>query len=226
VGAAAAIKQTKAAARLARMTAAAHAPLETNTRLLRFAALILLALVFPVVLAALGTAAGLLQLPYELWLVDQRLPVLFRLHMATAGLALLLVPSAIACHGLSLHKIVGRTAATLVLAGGVTALPVALASEGLWQARAGFLVQGVVWIALVLSAVRAIRKGNRVRHMWLMPAVAAVASGAQWLRLASWTAASWDLSFATIYALASWLSWMLPLAAIGLLARWTRPSKI
>jgi hypothetical protein len=99
------------------MTAAVHAPLEINTRLLRFAALILLVLVFPVVLAALGTAAGLLQLPYELWLVDQRLPVLFRVHMATAGLALLLVPSAIACHGLSLHKIVGRSAAVLVVGG-------------------------------------------------------------------------------------------------------------
>jgi NAD(P)-dependent dehydrogenase (short-subunit alcohol dehydrogenase family) len=57
-------------------------------------------------------------------------------------------------------------------------------------------------------------------------AVAAVASGALWLRLASWTAVSWDLSFEAIYALASWLSWMLPLAAIGLLARWARLSKI
>jgi hypothetical protein len=141
------------------------------------------------------------------------------MHMASAGLAFLLVPIAIASHGFSLHRLVGRTAAALVLAGGVTALTVALASQGHWSARAGFLVQAVLWMALVLSAVRAIRQGDRVRHMWLMLAVAAIASGALWLRLATWTAVRWVAAFDVAYALAAWLSWMLPLAAVALLAR-------
>lgn len=55
--------------------------------------------------------------------------------------------------------------------------------------------------------------------MWLMLAVAAVASAALWLRLASWTAVKLGLPFEAVYALAAWLSWMVPLGAIGLLAR-------
>jgi uncharacterized membrane protein len=196
---------------------------------LRLVALILLVLALPVGAVALGTAAGLLLLPHPLWLVEQRLPVVFRLHMASAGLALLAVPIAIASHGRSLHRLVGRTTAALVLAGGVTALPVALASLGHWSARAGFLAQAALWIVLVLIAVRAIRRGDGVRHMWLMLSVAAIASGALWLRLATWAAARWGAPFDITYALAAWLSWMLPLAAVAFLARlgegWSLPGQ-
>lgn len=191
----------------------------TGPGTLRFAAVILLVLALPLCLAALATTAGLLRLPYELWLVEQRLPLLFRAHMVSAGLALLLVPCAITCHGRNVHKLVGRTAATLVLVGGLTALPVALASEGHWLARAGFAVQGLAWVALLGAAVHAIRRGDRVRHMWLMLGVAAIASGALWLRLASWTAAHWPDAFEAAYATAAWLSWLLPLAGIALAAR-------
>lgn len=176
-------------------------------------------LALPVGLTALGAATGLVRLPYELALVDQRLPVIFRAHMLTSGLALLLVPCAIASHGLSLHKLLGRSAAALVVAGGLTAIPVAMASEASDAARAGFLLQALVWIALVLLAVAAIRGGDRTRHMWLMLAVAAVASGAVWLRLASWAAVKLGLPFETAYALAAWLSWMLPLCVVYLVAR-------
>ena len=162
---------------------------------------------------------GVLALPYPLWLVEQRLPLLFRLHMVSAGLALVAVPITIACHGCSLHRLVGRIAATLVLAGGITALPVALASEAYWLARLGFLAQGLAWIALLLAAVHAIRRGDRLRHMWLMLAVATIASGALWLRVAAWVAAGWGDSFDAAYALAAWLAWMLPLGAVALLAR-------
>ena len=55
--------------------------------------------------------------------------------------------------------------------------------------------------------------------MWLMLAVAAVASGAFWLRLASWAVAKLSLPFETAYALSAWLSWMLPLCLIYLVAR-------
>lgn len=186
----------------------------------------LLVLSFPVGLFAIGTATGLLRLPYELSLIDQRLPVLFRVHMASSGLALVLLPSAVACHGLNLHKVLGRSAAVLVVAGGVTALPVAMASEASWAARVGFATQAIVWLALVLAAVRAIRGADRVRHMWLMLAVAAVASGALWLRLASWAAVKLGLPFETVYAAAAWLSWMLPLGAIGLIARGTARAQL
>lgn len=82
-----------------------------------------------------------------------------------------------------------------------------------------FFLQALVWIGLVVAAVAAIRAGNRTRHMWLMLAVAAVASGAFWLRLSSWAAVHLGLTFETAYALAAWLSWMLPAGLIGLVAR-------
>ena len=112
---------------------------------------------------------------------------------------------------------------SLVLAGGVTALPVALASEAHWLARAGFLVQALAWIALVMAAVRAIRRGDRVRHMWLMLAVAAIASGALWLRLATWAmAAAGAARSRPSLRLAAWLSWVLPLGIVTLLGHRNR----
>jgi hypothetical protein len=192
--------------------------LDCEGQVLRLAALMLLVLSFPVVVLALATATTLVRLPYELALLDQRLPILFRAHMVSAGLALLLVPGAIACHGSSVHRVVGRSAAAVVLIGGITALPVAIASDAPWLAGAGFAVQAAVWVGLVAVAVHAIRRGNRQRHMWLMLAVAAVTSAALWLRLASYIAVRLHLPFDMVYALAAWLSWLVPLAAVAILA--------
>jgi hypothetical protein len=178
----------------------------------------LLLLSSPAALLATATALGLASLPYELSLLDRRLPLLFRAHMASSGLALLLIPCAVALHGLTVHKVVGRSAAMLALAGGATALPVALASDATWSARAGFFAQGVTWIALMLAAVLAIRQRQSRRHRRLMLCVAAVASGALWLRLAMWVVVRCDLAFDTAYALAAWASWTLPLAAVVLLS--------
>jgi predicted membrane protein DUF2306 len=199
------------------MTVLRDRPLKTDAPLLRYAALILLVPMCPLCAMALASALGLLPLPYPLWLVQQRLPVLFRLHMASAGLASLALPLAIACHGLSLHRLVGGTAAALVLAGGVTAVPVALASEAHGLARAGFVVQALTWIALVLAALHAVRNSDGARHMRLMLAVAAIASGALWLRLATWAAVRWGAPFEAAYTAAAWLSWMMPLGAVAVL---------
>jgi Predicted membrane protein (DUF2306) len=209
----------RVAAMVMRMKTLSPRRTDTEGRVLRGAALMLIVLSLPVVVLAAATASGLVRLPYELSLLDQRLPILFRVHMMSAGLALLLVPAAIACNGSSVHRVLGRSAAALVLIGGITALPVALASAASWPARAGFFTQGLVWIGLVLVAVHAIRAGKRRQHMWLMLAVAAVASAALWLRMASWLAVRLELPFEPAYALAAWLSWLLPLAMIGLLAR-------
>jgi hypothetical protein len=172
----------------------------------------------PVCLAALCAGAGIVSLPYELALVDRRLPGIFRIHMLASAFALVLIPSAIAAHGSRVHGLLGRSAAFLVLIGGITAVPVAIASEASALARVGFLVQALVWIALVTAAVAAIRRHDRTRHMWLMLAVAAVASGAFWLRLVSWAALKLDLPFEAVYALLAWLSWSLPLCSIYLMA--------
>jgi hypothetical protein len=53
----------------------------------------------------------------------------------------------------------------------------------------------------------------------MMIAMAAVASGAIWLRLAMFAANRADLPFEIAYAAGTWACWLVPLALAALLAR-------
>src|SRR5262249_22175727 len=107
-------------------------------------------LVLPTAAVALALAIGLLPLPYELDQVLRRLPLIFPLHMIAAALALILIPiAALARHWRGVHRALGRLTAAAVVLGGVTALPVALASEATTVVRAGLFAQGVVWLGLL-----------------------------------------------------------------------------
>ena len=143
-------------------------------------------LVVPVGVFAMASGAGLVKLPYSLYVVSRRLPVVFPIHMIASGLAMLLIPLVIMLRRhCGWHKALGRLAAGLVCVGGLTALPVALSSEASLAARAGFFVQGVVWLTLIGAGIWAIRQRKIERHARLMLAVAAVTSGAIWLRFAT-----------------------------------------
>jgi uncharacterized membrane protein len=183
-------------------------------------ALIICLLVIPAAVLAIALGLGLLQLPYELFVVLQRRPIAFPLHMVASGLALILIPiAAWARRRRDLHRALGRAAAICVAVGGASALLVALASEATIVARAGFFVQGVVWLALLAAALIAIRRGNVARHARLMIAMAAVASGAIWLRLVMYGAVSAGLPFDPVYAAAAWACWMAPLALATIASR-------
>ena len=187
-------------------------------RSLKYIAVILLLLGLPVAFTAFGTALGYFRLPYELAPVDERLPVVFRLHMLAAALAILLLAGAVATQGLKLHKYLGRSAACLVAVAGTTALPVAIYSAASGPARYGFFLQGIAWLSFLAAGFVAIRSRRRDLHMWFMLAVAGVASGAIWIRLMIWIAIKMDLSFEALYALAAWLSWIGPTSVIFLAA--------
>jgi hypothetical protein len=182
-------------------------------------ALIASLLVVPVALVAIALGLGLLQLPYELTVVLQRRPIAFPLHMVASGLALILIPiAAWARRRRGLHRPLGRAAAICVAAGGLSALLVALVSEATVMARAGFFVQGVVWLALLVGAFASIRTGNVSRHARLMIAMAAVASGAIWLRLVLAAVVALEGPFDVAYGIAAWACWLIPLAiALGVL---------
>lgn len=184
------------------------------------AGLIIAILVAPTAGTAIAIGSGLLPLPDVLLLVRQKLPLAFPLHMIASGLALIFIAIAAAArHRRGLHRAIGRIAALCVLIGGLTALPVALASEAGPVAQAGFFAQGIVWLALLIAAVIAIRLGHIRRHARLMMAMAAVASGAIWLRLALWLALALQLPFEASYALAAWAAWCLPLGLVLVLSR-------
>ncbi len=178
-------------------------------------------------LVALGAIAlGLLPLPYPLFLVLQRLPIAFPLHMVASGLALILIPiAAFLRHRRTVHRVVGRAAAVCVAVGGTTALLVAVASEATVAARAGLLAQGLVWIALLAAAMMAIRRGTVTRHARLMIAMAAVASGAIWLRLFVYAAVIAGLPSDPVYAAATWACWTLPLGLAVVLTK-SRTAKL
>ncbi len=59
----------------------------------------------------------------------------------------------------------------------------------------------------------AIRQRRFADHARLMLAMAAVASGALWVRLTTTVATGYDLPFDPVYGCAAWLGWLVPLAA-------------
>lgn len=176
----------------------------------------LLALAVPTGIVALAQGAGWLKLPYNLFVVDLRLPGIFRLHMLASGLALLLIPVAIhlARRRHRWHRIAGRAAAACVLLGALTSLPVAIWSDSNAYARIGFLAQGLTWLGLLVAGVLAVRERRLFDHMRFMLAMAAVASGAIWVRLTTTVVTTWDLPFDPLYACAAWGGWLVPLAIV------------
>ncbi|MEQ1715866.1 MAG: DUF2306 domain-containing protein [Hyphomicrobium sp.] len=172
-------------------------------------------LIIPVGIVALLSGLGLVRLPYEMFLLNERIPLLFGTHMAASALALLLLPFVIACrHRPDLHRALGRTLGAFVVIGGLTALPVAVVSSSGDLARAGFFVQGLVWLGLFASGWRAIRAHDRRGHARLMLAMAAVTTGAVWFRLMIGTALLFHMPFEATYAFAAWAGWMIPLSLV------------
>jgi hypothetical protein len=183
-------------------------------------ALTFVLLVLPAALVAIALGAGVWPLPYELFLVLQRQPLAFPLHMIASGLALILIPiAAFLRPWRAAHRTAGGLAAAAVVVGGLTALPVALVSEASAPARAGLFAQGLVWLALLAIAIAAIRRGDVPRHARMMIAMAAVASGAIWLRLVMLTASRAGLPFEATYAVATWACWLVPLVVAVMASR-------
>ena len=177
--------------------------------------IIILLLIIPVGIIAFLSGAGLVRLPYEMFLLAERVPLLFRLHMAASALALLLLPLVIALRQTPhLHRALGRLLGIFVVIGGLTALPVAVLSSSGEMARAGFFVQGLVWLALFWRGWRAIRGRDRRRHAQAMLAMTAVTTGAVWFRVITGTAILTGLPFEAAYAFAAWAGWLIPLTLV------------
>jgi predicted membrane protein DUF2306 len=184
-----------------------------------------LALIFLVLLLAVPTAlvaifegAALMPLPFNLHLVDVELPGIFRLHMLASGAALLFIPVTIAVRrDRGWHRPLGRLTALMVLLGGLSSLPVAIFSHSVDVARAGFFAQGIVWLALIALGVAAVRRRQFADHARLMLCMAAVASGALWVRLTTAVVTAYGLPFDAAYGCVAWLGWMVPLALVTLL---------
>jgi uncharacterized membrane protein len=152
------------------------------------------------------------------------LPLVFPVHMVTGGLALLLVPAAMLLRGTQWHRWMGRITAVDVALAGVTAVPVALEAPVTLMSAAGFVTQGLVWMALCAAGIWNIRRGNADAHRRAMLLMAAVTSGAMFFRiyLALWAIFGWRGGFKVFYACDAWMAWGLPLLVMVAV---TRPRK-
>ena len=180
----------------------------------------------PVSAVALLEAFGGVPLPLALEGLAERLPLVFRLHMAASSLALVsMILALILRKGTLLHRWAGRSALLFVLAGGASGLPCALLSDAVWLGRLGFFAQGLAWLALAGLGWRSIRQGRVASHRALMLMMAAIASGALWLR-ALLVPVQWIVvDFEAYYAALAWISWLVPLAATGIFIRRTQPRR-
>jgi uncharacterized membrane protein len=182
---------------------------------------------FVVAVAALGSAIGIPELPEPLAELEQRLPVVFRVHMLSSGLALLLLPWTIALRSHPpIHRVFGGLCAVLVFVGAFTSLPTALQSGAPTLARIGFSIQGMLCLAFLAAAVRAIRMGDIEQHARFMLQMSAIIFGAVILRIMMALATRCGLPFDTAYAAIAWLSWLLPLTTVSAWPRLRSPQAL
>jgi uncharacterized membrane protein len=170
--------------------------------------------------AAIASASGLFNMTYALQLLDEHLPGIFRLHMLTSGLGLILLPWVLLLRrNNAVHRILGRVAASLLLVGIVASLPTSVMSEALPVTRLGFVTQGALTLTFLIKALMAIGRGDSFRHTRAMQRASALLLSVIVLRILVSMAGSWPMSFATTYAVIAWVSWAVPLAAIELWLR-------
>jgi uncharacterized membrane protein len=185
--------------------------------------LLLMPVTLAVAIAALGSAVGMPELPEPLAVLDRRLPGIFRLHMLASALALILLPWIILLRSRPrMHRALGRLGAVLLLVGAAASLPAAIQSEAVPLARFGFLAQGLLCLALLAAAIRAIRVGNTSLHARLMLQMSATIFGAVLLRVMMALATRTGLPFDAAYGAVAWLSWLLPFAIVSAWPRFRR----
>jgi uncharacterized membrane protein YozB (DUF420 family) len=161
------------------------------------------------------------EFPEALAVKVEILPLIFPLHMITGGLAFLLIPAAIGLRGRRWHRLAGRVTAADILLAGLTAPFVAWAAPVTLVSAAGFTVQAIVWVGLLLAGVWNIRRGRKGAHQTCMLLMASVTSGAVFFRiyLALWSHFGSVHYFKTFYACDAWLAWGLPLLVTAVVLR-------
>lgn len=158
------------------------------------------------------------QFPEALAVKVEQLPIIFPVHMITGGLALWLVPLALALRPTRWHRLAGRVAGVDILVAGITAIPVAYVSPVTTVSAAGFIAQALTWMALFAAGSWNIRQRNIEAHKVCMLLMAAVTSGAMFFRiyLALWAVYGTRAYFKVFYACDAWIAWSLPLMVMGL----------
>ena len=208
---------------ISRPSGAERGTLATLLRWLRYAILAAIA-AFVIRSAANAVIAAFANddFPEALAVKVELLPVVFPVHMVTGGLALVLVPLALAARRWPRwHPLAGRIAGADVLVSGLTAYPVAWTAAVTFWSSLGFSAQATIWLALLALGVAHARAGRTERHRACMLLMLAATSGALFFRiyLALWAIFAHGRHFALFYACDAWVAWLLPLALTALMLK-------
>jgi uncharacterized membrane protein YozB (DUF420 family) len=125
-----------------------------------------------------------------------------------------LVPLALQFRGSVWHKFAGRIAAADIVIAALTAIPVALENPLTNVTAAGFVVQAILWLTLLVVGVWNIKRGKIRAHQNSMLLMAAVTSGALFFRvfLAGFAAFGGHAYFKMFYSIDAWVGWGVPFA--------------
>jgi hypothetical protein len=138
------------------------------------------------------------------------------IHAGSAGLALLIGPwqffSAIRTRWPIVHRWTGRTYVTLCAIGGPAGLILAWNTSSGDVARYGFLTLAVLWMGATGMAYTQALRRNFIAHRAWMTRSFALTFAAVTLRAYLPFSALPHLSFAIVYPLTAWISWIPNLA--------------
>jgi hypothetical protein len=138
------------------------------------------------------------------------------IHAVSAGLALLIGPwqffSAIRTRWPVVHRWTGRTYVTLCAIGGPAGLILAWNTSSGDVARYGFLTLAILWMATTGMAYTQALRRNFIAHRAWMTRSFALTFAAVTLRAYLPFSALPHLSFAIVYPLTAWVSWIPNLA--------------
>lgn len=139
-------------------------------------------------------------------------PLGLRIHIVSAGLALLTGPlqfaRALRTRFPQVHRWLGRTYVLACAVGGVSGTAIALFSANGLIAGAGFFALGVCWLLATVIGFQAIRSGDVIRHQRWMIRSFALTYAAVMLRVYVPLATGIGVAFAPAYTVIAWLCWL------------------
>lgn len=155
------------------------------------------------------TASGFRLLPPDV--AANGLPLALKVHVATAGVALLLLPWQLwpaLRRRVRWHRWLGRGYAVAAVAGGVSGTAAAVGTQAGPVAGTGFGVLGVLWTVSTVAAVLAARGGDPVAHRRWAVRSFALAFAAVTLRLELPLAAIAGVGLDVAYPAVAWWCWV------------------
>lgn len=106
------------------------------------------------------------------------------------------------------HRLTGALYVTACLAGGLSALPLAIGTVAGHVATAGFVALGVAWMATTVMAVTSIATGRIAAHRRWMVRSFALTLSAVTLRLYLFVAGVLHIDFFLAYPVIAWACWV------------------